>query len=150
LHLGGIATLFPRARVIHCRRDPLDVCLSCYFQNPQDMACASSLEDVGAYYRGYERLMAHWSRVLPLKVHEVYYEELVQNEETVARALLSYCGLDWDARCLNAGSTRRASPMAQDREPIATPATGSWRHYRSHLGPLFQALGRSQDDPTAS
>ena len=56
-----IATLFSNARVIHCRRDPLDVCLSCYFQNFPDRPWASSLEDIGAYYRGYEKLMAHWS-----------------------------------------------------------------------------------------
>ena len=57
---------------------------------------AWSLEDIGAYYRSYEKLMAHWSRVLPLRIHEVGYEELVHNQEAVTRKLLAYCGLEWD------------------------------------------------------
>src|SRR5262249_2670141 len=78
MHLGLIATLFPRARIIHCRRDPLDVCLSCYFQNFQNVDFAWSLEDIGAYYRSYDKLMGHWSRVLPVPMHEVQYEELTR------------------------------------------------------------------------
>ena len=149
LHLGVIATLFPRARIIHCRRDPIDTCLSCYFQNFQNVDFACSLEDIGAYYNAYETLMAHWSRVLPLEIHEVRYEELIQDQEAVTRKLLSYCGLDWDERCLAFYETRRAVRTAsaiQVRKPISGRAIGRWRHYRSHLGPLFRALGRPVDD----
>ena len=147
LHLGVIATLFPGARIIHCRRDPVDVCLSCYFQNFQ-RDYAWSLEDIGAYYRSYERLMAHWSRVLPLEIHEAGYEDLVHDQEGATRKMLAYCGLDWDERCLTFYNTRRAAQTAsavQVRKPISGQALGRWRHYRSHLGPLFQALGRSAD-----
>src|SRR5262249_27656461 len=145
-HLGAIATLFPDARVIHCRRDPLDVCLSCYFQNFNHCTFAWSLEDIGAYYRAYERLMAHWQQVLPLQIHEVRYEELVHNQEAVTRKLLAYCGLDWDERCLAFFQTRRVVRTAssvQVRRPVSTGAVGRWQHYRAHLGPLFQALGLS-------
>ena len=147
MHLGVIATLFPRARVIHCRRDPFDVCLSCYFQNFQNIDFASSLEDIGVHYRAYEKLMAHWSRVLPLEIHEVCYEDLVHNQETVTRNLLAYCGLEWDERCLAFFKTRRVVRTAstvQVRKPISGQAIGRWKHYRSHLGPLFKALGRSE------
>src|SRR5260370_26452610 len=85
LHLGSICALFRRARIIHCRRDPLDVCLSCYFQDFREVSYASSLEDLGFYYRQYERLMAHWRKVLPLAVHEVIYEDLVANLQRVSR-----------------------------------------------------------------
>ena len=149
MHLGVIATLFPRARVIHCRRDPFDTCLSCYLQNFQNVDFACSLEDIGAYYNAYETLMAHWSRVLPLEIHEVRYEELIQDQEAVTRKLLSYCGLDWDERCLAFYNTRRSVRTAsaiQVRKPISGQAIGRWHHYRSHLGPLFRALGRSMDD----
>ena len=99
--------------IIHCRRDPLDVCLSCYFQNFLEVAFACSLEDIPAlYHRAYETLMAHWSRVLPVPIHEVSYEELVQDQETVSRKLLSFCGLDSDDRCLTFWNTRRVVQTA--------------------------------------
>ena len=66
LHLGMIAVLFPRARIVHCRRDPMDSCVSAYVQNFLRVAFTTSLEDLGFYYRQYERLMAHWRRVLPV------------------------------------------------------------------------------------
>jgi tetratricopeptide (TPR) repeat protein len=150
LHLGVIATMFARARIIHCRRDALDVCLSCYFQNFQNVAFACSLEDIGAYYRAYEDLMAHWARVLPARIHEVNYEELVHNQEAVTRRLLEYCGLDWDERCLSFWNTRRVVRTAstvQVRKPISTQAIGRWRHYEAHLGPLKKMIA-SPPPPT--
>jgi hypothetical protein len=144
LHLGVIATLLPGARIIHCRRDPLDVCLSCYFQNFTHISFAWSLDDIGAYHRSYEKLMAHWQSVLPLEIHEIRYEDLVQDQEGVTRNLLTFCSLDWDERCLSYFKTRRAVRTAsalQVRKPIFTSAVGRWKLYRSHLGPLFSALG---------
>ncbi|HWY88989.1 MAG TPA: sulfotransferase [Gemmataceae bacterium] len=151
LHVGMIATLFPRAPIIHCRRDPLDVCLSCYLTNFHNVPFASSLEDIGAYYRSYDKLMAHWSRVLPARIHEVCYEELIHNQEAVTRKLLAYCGLDWNERCLTFFNTRRVVRTAswlQVRKPISAQAIGRWKHYRRHLGPLFQALGWSVNGET--
>ena len=63
--------------------------MSCYFQNFQNVDFACSLEDIGAYYNAYETIMAHWSRVLPLEIHEVCYEELIEDQEAVTRKLLS-------------------------------------------------------------
>jgi tetratricopeptide (TPR) repeat protein len=146
LHLGVIATWFPRARIIHCVRDPLDICLSCYFTSFQHINFTLSLEDLGAYYRAYEKLMAHWTLVLPAEIQAVRYEELVGNQEAVTRRLLAYCGLDWDERCLTFYNTRRAVQTAssvQVRKPISTQAVGRWKRYRAHLAPLFRALGRS-------
>jgi tetratricopeptide (TPR) repeat protein len=146
VHLGIIATLFPKARIIHCRRDPLDVCLSCYFQNFQKIVFAWSLNDLGAYYSAYEKTMTHWDSVLPSRIHEVSYEKLVHGQEEVTRNLLAFCGLDWDERCLTFFNTRRVVRTAssiQVRNPISTQAVGRWKHYRSHLGPLFKSLGRS-------
>jgi tetratricopeptide (TPR) repeat protein len=131
LALGVIATLFHGARVIFCRRDPLDTCLACYFRNFKDMAFACSLEDIGAYYLAFEKLMAHWSRVLPLKIHEVNYEDLLKHQEKTRRALLSFCGLEWDEHS-----------AIWATQPLASEEIGLSRHYRSHLGPLLKALGR--------
>ena len=146
LHLGLIATLFPQARIIHCRRDPRDLCLSCYFQNFQDVNWTWSLEDIGGYCHSgpYEKLMTHWAKVLPLPIHEVRYENLVHDQETVTRDLLTFCGLDWNEHCLTFFNTRRVVRTAsaiQVRKPISAQAIGRWKLYRAHLGPLFKALG---------
>jgi Tfp pilus assembly protein PilF len=148
LHLGVIATLFPNARIIHCRRDPLDVCVSCYFQNFHDLEFSWDLEDIAAYYVSYVQLMAHWAKVLPLRVHHVDYEELVSDQEGASRALVEFCGLPWDDRCLAFHKTRRpvrTASTVQVRKPISAQAVGRWKHYREHLGPLFQALGLPGD-----
>jgi tetratricopeptide (TPR) repeat protein len=146
LYLGLIATLFPRARIIHCRRNAVDVCLSCYFQHFKSIMYASSLEDIGLYYRQYERLMAHWHAVLPLQLHEVVYEELVANQEPLSRDLIAFCGLDWNDRCLAFHKNRRPVQTAsklQVRRPLYASAVGRWRRYAVQLQPLLRVLGQA-------
>ncbi len=144
MHLGFIALLFPRARVVHCLRDPLDSCLSIYFQHfHHGNDYAHDLADIGFFYRQYRRLMDHWRQVLPLAIHEVRYEELVADPEGQVRALIEFLGLPWDERCLAPHRSRRAVQTAstwQVRQPIYASAIGRWRHYDKHLGPLKQAL----------
>jgi hypothetical protein len=156
LHLGLIAALFPRARIVHCIRDPLDVCVSCYCQDFQGGPnFLWDLTDLGKFHGEYERLMAHWGSVLPLPILEVVYEELVDNLEAVSRRLISFCGLDWDDRCLayhqNARAVRTAS-LVQVRQPVYKSSVGRWRHYAPHLRPLLEALGRPLEgqNPRAS
>jgi tetratricopeptide (TPR) repeat protein len=144
LHLGLIATLFPHARVIHCRRDPLDTCVSCFCQVFRNLNFTWDLGDLGRYYREYERMMAHWRAVLPLPVLDVVYEELVADPEGGSRRLVEFCGLAWDERCLrfhqNLRPVRTVSKL-QVRRPVYTSSVGRWRRYAAHLGPLRQALG---------
>jgi len=151
VYLGLIATLLPRARVIYCRRDPLDVCLSCYFQNFQGMDYSCSLQDIGSYYRQYERLMAHWGEVLPLPIFEVRYEDLLDRQEDVTRGLLAHCGLDWDEHCLTFYNTRHPVQTAstiQVRKPLSTKSVGRWKNYRSHLKPLLDVLEAPEEEKT--
>jgi tetratricopeptide (TPR) repeat protein len=143
-YLGLIATLLPRARIIHCRRDPRDICLSCYFRDFQDpFPFKHDLRHLAAYYLQYERLMAHWHAVLPLQILDVQYESLIADPESTTRRLLSICGLPWDERCLrfheNDRPVRTASRF-QVRQPIYQSAVGRWKHYEAHLGPLLAAL----------
>jgi tetratricopeptide (TPR) repeat protein len=149
-HLGFIATLFPRARVVHCVRDPIDTCLSCYIQDfANPMPFTPDLADVGQYFRQYERLMAHWARVLPLPVFELRYEELTADQEAVSRRLVEFCGLDWDPQCLRFHETERmvqTSSALQVRRPLYRSSVGRWKRYEEHLGPLLEALGRSPTD----
>ncbi len=145
LHLGLIALLFPRARIIHCVRDPIDTCLSCYFQDfARGNFYAFDLAHAGLYYRQYERLMAHWGNVLDLPIMEVRYEEHVGEPEKVCRDMLDFLELDWDPACLRFHESRRFTKTAsrdQVREPIYTSSAGRWRNYERHIGPLIEALG---------
>ena len=146
LHLGLIAVLFPQATIIHCRRDPLDTCLSCYFQyfaEGEMLSFTNDLGDLGYLYTEYERLMAHWHEVLPTRIMDVQYEELVASQETVIRQLIAHAGLDWDDACLGFHQQDRAVKTAsqfQVRQPIYNSAVERWRKYESHLGPLREAL----------
>jgi tetratricopeptide (TPR) repeat protein len=144
-YLGVLATAFSGARVIYCRRNPLDVCLSCYLQRFHFTNYTCSLDDIGFHYRQHERLMDHWLEVLPLPILQVRYEDLVANQEAVTRKLLDFCGLDWDERCLvyfkNPRPVRTMS-VVQVRRPLFTKSIDRWKHYEAHLGPLFQALRR--------
>jgi tetratricopeptide (TPR) repeat protein len=142
-HLGLIATLFPRARIIHCRRDPLDTCISCYTTNFQDVRFSTSLENLGEYYRAYEKLMNHWRAVLPVPIHAVQYEDLVARQEPVERDLVAYCGLEWNENCLRFHEAREVvytSSRIQVRQPVYSHSVGRWRRYERHLGGLHWAI----------
>jgi Flp pilus assembly protein TadD len=143
-NLGLLALLFPQAAFIHCRRDPLDTCLSCYFQKFGPRVDFSfNLENLGAYYRGYRRLMDHWRKVLPVPMLEVDYEDLVENQDAVSRNLIDHCGLPWDDLCLSFHKTERPVGTAsarQVRQPIYQTSVKRWQHYEAFLAPLRAAL----------
>ncbi len=145
LRLGLIVLLFPKARIIHCQRDPLDTCLSCYFLRfGQGQAFAYDLIDLGRYYRDCARLMEHWRQVLPSPILDVPYEALVTDQEGWSRKLIGFLGLDWDDRCLAFYRNERQVKTAsfwQVRQPVYASSVGRWRRYAKHLGPLFAALG---------
>lgn len=146
LHLGFIELLFPNARIIHCKRNALDTCLSGYFKNfHAGHAYTFKLEDVGRYYLGYRELMEHWKRVLQLPIHEVEYEELVGNPEREIRKLVEFSGLQWDENCLSHEDSSRVTRTAsydQANKPIYRKSMGRWRNYQRHIGPLIKELDK--------
>jgi tetratricopeptide (TPR) repeat protein len=148
-HLGFIHLMLPHARIIHCVRDPVDVCLSCFktsFHEGNEFTY--DLAELGRYYGHYERLMTHWRSVLPGRMLEVRYEDVVSDVEREARRLVDHCDLPWDNHCLAFHETNRqvrTASAAQVRRPIYGTSSGRWRHYRRHLGPLLKAL--DLDDP---
>jgi tetratricopeptide (TPR) repeat protein len=145
LHLGLIELLFPGARVIHCKRDPLDTCVSNYFRNfTGNLPFSYRLDHLGAYYNEYARLMKHWRATLGIPMLEIEYESLVANPEQESRKLIEFCDLDWDANCLRFYETERVARTAsydQVRQPIYSKSVGRWKHYRRHLEPLAAELG---------
>ncbi|MCH7539691.1 MAG: tetratricopeptide repeat protein [Proteobacteria bacterium] len=144
LRLGMIALLLPKARIIHCRRDPLDTCLSCYFQNfTRPISYAHDLESLGLYHRQYERLMDHWRGVLKVPMIELWYEDLVADQEGVTRRIVDFLGLEWNDACLAFHKHDRPIDTAsfwQARQPVYRSSVGRWRHYEKYLDPLKQAL----------
>jgi tetratricopeptide (TPR) repeat protein len=145
-HLGLIASFFPNAKIIHCRRDPLDTCLSCYFQNfTVGHEYSFDLAHLGLFYRCYRRLMDYWKDELSLTLLEVSYEGLVENTEKVSRQMVEFLGLDWDSGCLDFHKTKRPVHTAsawQVRQPVYTTSIGKWRHFESKLDTLVDSLGQ--------
>ena len=144
-HLGLIRGVFPRAKIIFCRRDPLDNCLSCYFENlTGEFRFAHSLAGLGHHYREHLRLMAHWSNVLgPGGFFEMRYEDLIREFQPCLDALLEYCELPREERCARFFESSRviATPSNwQVRQPIYSTSVGRWRAYESHLEELRSAL----------
>jgi tetratricopeptide (TPR) repeat protein len=144
---GFIHLILPRARFIHCVRDPVDTCFSCYATlfGPGN-SWAYDLRETARYYRCYERLMAHWRSILPAgTMLEVSYEDVVADLEGQARRLVSHCGLGWDDACLEFHRTTRpvrTASMAQVRRPLYARSVGRSRNYEPHLAPLLSELGR--------
>jgi Flp pilus assembly protein TadD len=145
MHLGIVALMFPNAKVVHCRRAPMDNCMSCYFTSfAEEVQFANDLGTLGRYYADYHRLMQHWQDVLPLNVYTLQYEDLVANTEATMRDLLAYCGLEWEPACLKFYDTARGirTPSRwQVRQPIYRNSVARWRNYEAHLAPLERALG---------
>jgi tetratricopeptide (TPR) repeat protein len=136
-HLGLIALLFPKARIVHCRRDPLDLGLSCYLHDfPADGAALHELAQIARFMREHDRLMDHWRRVLPLTIHDVAYEEIAVSPDGVQRRLIDAIGLPWEEHCAAAAADGAPARAILARDPV-----GRARRYDKHLGPLRAALG---------
>jgi len=143
--LGLIQLVLPRARIIHCRRNPIDTCLSIYttaFANALDFS--HTRDDIVFCYQQYSRLMAHWRRVLPSdQLLDVDYESMVAEPEGFARSMIAFCGLEWQNACRHPERNQRiiTTPSAwQVRQPIYRSSVERWRHYRPWLGAFADLL----------
>ena len=149
-YLGLIARALPQARFVVLRRHPLDTCLGNFRQlfalGFSYYDYAYDLLDTGRFYTAFDRLIAHWERVLPGRILQVQYEELVRNQREETRRLLDHCGLAWDERCVQ--FDRNPAPVAtasavQVREPMNAAGVGRWRRYAAQLEPLRAMLAQA-------
>jgi tetratricopeptide (TPR) repeat protein len=146
LFMGMLHLALPQAKIIHVRRNAVDTCLSCYTKLfLSGVEYSYDLGELGRYYAAYDRLMAHWKRVLPAGAFlEVRYEDVVGDLEGQAKRILSHCDLPWDPSVLsfhqNERSVRTASGL-QVRQPLYASSVARWRRYESHLAPLLRELG---------
>jgi tetratricopeptide (TPR) repeat protein len=143
--LGLIHLVFPRAKFIHVRRNPVDTCLSVYFQNLSSThSYGTDLDDLAYYYRQYDRLMRHWSKVLPSdNIMEVSYEALIDNPVEWSKRMVEFIGLEWSEQCLDFHATERrvgTSSNWQVRQKMYHSSKARWRNYEKHIGPLLGLL----------
>ncbi|HIO07065.1 TPA: sulfotransferase family protein, partial [Candidatus Poribacteria bacterium] len=144
LYIGMIKLILPNAKVIHCQRNPIDTCLSC-FKNCFALGHRFSydLQELGRYYQLYKQLMSHWNEVLPDYIFHFQYEDLIVNQEKQTRLLLEHCGLEWEESCLSFHQTERlvktmSSP--QVRRSLYSDSVGLWKKYETQLQPLISML----------
>ena len=142
--LGLVQLLFPDARVIHCRRDPLDNCVSCFAtQLGPAHSFSNDLSTLGHAFGQHELLMQHWRSTLQVPMLEVVYEHVVEDIETAAKQIIDFVGLPWDDACLRFYEAERAVTTAsvdQVRRPIYSSSVARWKRYENHLSPLRDAL----------
>jgi tetratricopeptide (TPR) repeat protein len=145
LHVGLILLILPNAKIIDARRHPMACCFSGFKQHfAQGHNYSFALDDIGHYYRDYVDLMAHFDRVMPGRIHRIFYESMIENTEREVRLLLDYCGLPFEDSCLRFYENDRPvrTPSAQQvRQPIYRSGIEQWRHFEPWLQPLKEALG---------
>jgi len=148
--LGLAALAMPNAKFIHCTRSPLDTCLSCFFIHfPEDQNFSYDLGDLGAYYKTYHQMMAHWQKLFGHRILAVRYEDVVENAEQQARKIIDFCELEWQDDCLDFHKNKRrvtTASASQVREPIYRTSMKRWWKYRDYLAQLIKTLGPLADD----
>jgi hypothetical protein len=143
-HIGLIHLILPNAKIIDVRREPLACCfgnLKQLFASGQEFTY--SIEDIARYYKSYLELMRHWDAVLPQRVLRVWYEDVVEDLAGNVKRLLEFCGLEFEAACLEFYKLERSVYTAsseQVRQPIVREGLFQWRNYEPWLGPLKDAL----------
>ncbi|MFK7959755.1 MAG: sulfotransferase [Phycisphaerales bacterium] len=144
LHIGLIAKMFPNARIIHCRRNPFDVAVSCFMQSFMGSVWFStSLQGIAVFYQTYERLMHHWTQTLStelgIEILDVPYEELTADQDAWSRKIVEYAGVPWDDACLRFHESDRtvySASMDQVRKPMYRTSVDRWKNY----APWLQAI----------
>lgn len=144
LNIGLIALLFPNVKFVHTKRDPIDTCLSIYFQNFTNYhSYAFDLNNLGFYYKQYERIMNHWHQVLPGRIIDINYSDIVSDPEYWTRKLISHFDLEWSDSCLAPHKLERTVKTAslwQVRQPIYKTSIQRWKNYELYIQPLIEAL----------
>ena len=144
INLGFIKMIFPKAKIIHVKRNSMDNCFSIYslrFNGHQPFAYNQF--ELGKYYKMYEKMMFHWSNIFPNNIYEVSYENLVRDLNNEVKGILEFCNLNFEDNCINFHENKRSvitSSSLQVREKIYSSAINRWKNYEKELKPLYNAL----------
>jgi hypothetical protein len=153
MFVGLIALALPKAKIIHCTRDPLETCFSIYKQNfSGNHAYSNDLEGLGQYYNLYKTLMSHWESLFCEQIFEANYERMVENSELEIEKLLDYCNLDSEPTCFEFHKNKRAirtASVSQVRQPIYKDSIKASAPYLEYLKPLIEVLesGKGKEIP---
>lgn len=152
--LGLIHALFPNAKIIHVKRNPIDTCLSCYTKLfSKGHYYSYDLEELGKYYLYYEMIMNHWRRILPSHAWlDIHYEDITCHLEEKAKQLIAYCDLTWDPTCLTFYQSKRnirTASFMQVRQPVYKSSVNRWRHFENELKPLIKILNQAGSQSVA-
>ena len=144
MNIGLIATMLPKARIIHCCRHPMDTCLSNFKQNFMvGQFWSYDLEEMGEEYLRYLDLMQHWHEKFPGRILDIHYEDTVNDFENQARKLIDFVGLDWNDACLEPHKQKRAvltASKSQVTKPIYKSSVQKWKKYEQQMQPLVDVL----------
>ena len=144
LYIGIIKTLFPRAKIIHSKRQRLDNCLSVYFLRASaSIDYATDLVDIAHYYKQYEQLMAYWESLFGNDIYLLSYDNLVAEPEFETRGLLNFLGLDWEPECLKFHRIKnrvKTASIWQVRQQLYRKSSGRWENYEPHIASLIEAF----------
>lgn len=142
--LGLIQRILPGAKIISCKRNPIDNCISCYFtQLSAWHSYSNDLSHLGWTYGQYVKLLNYWKEKCGIEMIDVQYEDVVADTETEARRIIAALGLEWDPRCLKFYETERrvtTSSVDQVRQPIYTSSVARWKRFGDHVTPLIESL----------
>jgi tetratricopeptide (TPR) repeat protein len=144
--IGFIKIFFPNSKIIHCKRDPKDNCLSIYKNNfsSQAMNWAFDQKDISNFYNHHSSLMEFWYTKIPNSIHTVEYEKIVSDKENEIKKLLEFCELEWDYNCLNHHKNIKTPiktvSISQAREPVYSSSVHSSDKYKDHLKEMFENL----------
>ena len=141
-----IGHFFPKSKIVHCSRNPKDVCLS-LFKNDfpsNDMNWSNSQENIAKYHNSYSNLMKFWKAKIGASIHEINYESLVSNKEIEIKKLLKFCELEFDSSCLNHHENTKTPiktvSISQARKPIYSNSVNKNEHYKNNLNHMFSLL----------
>jgi len=144
--LGFVKIFFPNCKVVHCRRNPRDNCLSIYKNNfaSNMMNWAYKQNEIAQFYNTYKKLMNFWKIKLNDFIYDVEYEKIVSNKEFEIKKLLEFCDLNWDESCLNHSKNSKTPiktvSISQAREDVYTSSVKSSELYKHNLKEMFDAL----------
>lgn len=148
-YIGLIRLILPQAKIIYCRREPADICLSIFKHHfNEGHRYATDLRELGVYHGHFRTLMKHWLALFPDAIHTVNYENMVADQRRETERLLEYCGLPWDERCMRFhehGRAVRTLSLTQVRKPMYQSSSQLWRKYEEHLQPLLEMLERADE-----
>jgi len=143
-YLGYIFSMFPNCKVINTKRDPIDTCLSIFFQNfHSGHKYAFDLDNLVIWYKEYDRLMNHWLSLFDEKILTVNYESIINNTEEIVRDIISYSNLEWQDECLQFHKSKRAVNTAsnwQVKQPIYKTSNQKWKNYEKFIPELIDGL----------